>query len=72
MGIVTGHVCGVVRMILDFVYPAPYCGDVDTRPVIVSALHYTYFSQLNLVFTSAVIVVVSLFTEKLDDKEVIP
>ena len=54
-------------MILDFVYPVPACGEVDNRPGVVSHLHYTYFSQLNLLLTIAVVIVVSKVTRKRDD-----
>ena len=67
-GIVTGHVCGICRMILDFIYPAPACGEVDTRPLVVSQLHYTYFSQLNVVLTILVIIGVSLMTGNKDQE----
>ncbi|WAR03091.1 SC5A9-like protein [Mya arenaria] len=63
-GILAGHTCGVIRMVLDFVYPAPDCGDADTRPPVVARIHYTYFCQMVLVITSVVIVVVSLLTRK--------
>lgn len=64
-GIVIGHVCGVIRMVLDFVYPAPDCGEVETRPPIVYHVHYTYFCQMNLVITSLSIVIISLLTKPL-------
>ena len=62
-GIMVGHTCGVIRMVLDFVYPAPLCGEVDTRPLVVSQVHYTYFSQMNLVLTALVMVAVSFMTK---------
>ncbi|KAH3888394.1 sodium/glucose cotransporter 4-like [Dreissena polymorpha] len=63
-GIVAGHTCGIIRMVLDFVYTAPDCGDPDTRPPVVAMVHYTYFCQMTLVITSVVIVGVSLLTKK--------
>ncbi len=32
-GLMVGLVVGMVRMILDFVYPAPGCDELDTRPI---------------------------------------
>ena len=70
-GLIAGHVCGVTRMVLDFVYSAPLCGEVDTRPAILANLHYTYFSQINLLLTGIVIVIVSMITKPRSELEVI-
>jgi len=35
-----GMVIGVVRMILDFIYIEPACGEVDTRPAIIKNVYY--------------------------------
>ena len=64
-----GHVCGVIRLVLDFVYPEPLCGEEDTRPSVVADVHYTYMGQLIFVVTSLVIVLVSLMT-KPDERDV--
>ena len=69
-GLLVGHICGVIRMVLDFVYPVPDCGDPDERPKVVSAIHYTYFCQMVIVITSLVIVGVSLLTKAPDRKHV--
>ena len=55
--------CGLIRMVLEFVYAAPACGQEDKRPLVLSALHYTYFSQLNLAMTALAIVAISLLTK---------
>ena len=54
---------GVIRFILDFVYPVPQCGDEDDRPGIVSDFHAYYhtISQIVLAFVAAF--VISLFTK---------
>ena len=31
-GIMVGHVCGVIRMAMDFAYPGPGCDEEETRP----------------------------------------
>lgn len=69
-GIAVGHTCGLVRMVLDFVYPVPDCGEPDNRPAIVANLHYSYFGQLSLVITSISIVVISLLTKPQDKESV--
>lgn len=70
-GILVGHACGVIRMALDFVYPAPDCGQPETRPAVLYNVHYTYFSQMMSIITSLVIVVVSLLTKPHDSKRTI-
>ena len=44
--------------------------EADTRPAILSGMHYTYFGSLNLLITVVAIVVVSLVTQKQDEDEV--
>ena len=44
-------------------YPAPLCGEEDSRPIVLASVHYTYFGALSMIICSVVIVVVSLFTE---------
>merc|ERR1719239_271701 len=68
-GLLAGHVSGVTRMALDFAYPAPGCDEADTRPAILTGMHYTYFGSLNLLITVVAIVVVSLLTQKQDEDE---
>ncbi|GFR62446.1 sodium/glucose cotransporter 4 [Elysia marginata] len=58
-GIMTGHLCGIARMAMDFAFPAPGCDEEDTRPEILSAVHYTYFGQINLVVTVIAIIIFS-------------
>lgn len=62
-GMVIGHICGVIRLVLDLAYPAPECGHEDTRPSILVNLHYTYFGALMIVITSIAIVIISLLTK---------
>ncbi|XP_046558291.1 sodium/glucose cotransporter 5-like [Haliotis rubra] len=68
-GILLGHTCGVIRMAIDFAFPAPDCGDPDTRPAILSKVHYSYFGSLSIVITSIAIVVFSLVSEKPSKKQ---
>ncbi|XP_064617111.1 sodium/myo-inositol cotransporter 2-like [Liolophura sinensis] len=69
-GILAGHVCGVIRMTLDFVYPEPGCGEPETRPQIVSKVHFSYFGPLLIVLTSLVIVTISLLTEARNKEDI--
>ncbi|XP_039080583.1 sodium/glucose cotransporter 4 [Hyaena hyaena] len=61
-GLMFGLVVGLLRMILEFSYPAPACGDVDRRPAVLKDFHYLYFALLLCGLTAIVIVTVSLCT----------
>ena len=58
-------------MVMDFVMPGPQCGEQETRPAILYAVHYTYFSVISFVVTSLVLVSISLITKPQDNTEVI-
>ena len=69
-GIILGHICGICRLIIELVHPAPPCGEEDTRPAFLSKFHYTYYVQLQLLFTAIAIVVISLFTKPRSKEQV--
>ncbi|PWA22438.1 hypothetical protein CCH79_00020482 [Gambusia affinis] len=50
-GLMTGLVIGLVRMILEFSYTAPSCGQPDHRPSILTDVHYLYFALILLALT---------------------
>ncbi|XP_013929873.1 PREDICTED: sodium/myo-inositol cotransporter 2-like [Thamnophis sirtalis] len=56
-------VIGLIRMVLDFVYLQPGCGESDDRPAVVKYVHYLYFSMILGVITLILVVAVSLLTE---------
>ncbi|XP_072273629.1 sodium/myo-inositol cotransporter 2 [Pyxicephalus adspersus] len=62
-GLTIGLVVGLIRMVLDFVYPAPRCDQADVRPGVVKYIHYLYLSMILALLTLIVVVVVSLWTE---------
>ncbi|KAM5152151.1 sodium/myo-inositol cotransporter 2 isoform 1-T1 [Mantella aurantiaca] len=62
-GLTIGLVVGLIRMVLDFVYPAPQCDQPDVRPGVVKYVHYLYLSMILALLTLIVVVVVSLCTE---------
>ncbi|XP_041370247.1 sodium/glucose cotransporter 4-like [Gigantopelta aegis] len=68
-GIIIGNVCGMIRLALDIVYPAPPCGQPETRPEVVYLVHYTYFSCLNMVITAAAIIIFSLLSKKPSEQQ---
>uniref|UniRef100_A0A672IPU3 Sodium/myo-inositol cotransporter 2 n=1 Tax=Salarias fasciatus TaxID=181472 RepID=A0A672IPU3_SALFA len=63
-GLIIGLTIGCIRMVLDFVYPAPLCFEVDDRPGVLKYVHYLYFSMLLSFITLVVVVVISLATEE--------
>ncbi|KAM9364915.1 LOW QUALITY PROTEIN: sodium/glucose cotransporter 4-like [Pholidichthys leucotaenia] len=61
-GLMTGLVVGLVRMVLEFSYKPPSCGQPDGRPAVLADVHYLYFALILLALTCIVIVAVSLVT----------
>ncbi|XP_045872762.1 sodium/glucose cotransporter 4 isoform X2 [Meles meles] len=68
-GLMFGLAMGLVRMILEFSYPAPACGEVDRRPAVLKDLHYLYFALLLCGLTAIVIVAVSLCTSPIPEEK---
>lgn len=50
-----GLVLGAWRLVLELPHPAPPCGDPDTRPAVLSSIHYLHFAVALFVLTSAVV-----------------
>lgn len=44
-----GMVVGLVRMILDFVYAEPACGDPDNRPEFFKSVNFTIYFEIYLI-----------------------
>lgn len=68
-GIAIGHTCGIIRMGIDLAYPAPDCGEPETRPGVLLNVHYTYFGALMICVTSIAIIVISLLTTPRTEEE---
>ncbi|KAM9324691.1 sodium/glucose cotransporter 4 [Gastrophryne carolinensis] len=68
-GLVIGLIVGLTRMIMDFVYEAPKCGEEDTRPSVLKDVHYLYFAILLFGLTAIVCIAISLFTPAMPDEE---
>ncbi|NXI76177.1 SC5AB protein, partial [Rhipidura dahli] len=62
-GLVVGLLLGVVRLVLDFIYPEPQCGEPDGRPGVVKYMHYLYFSMVLAAISTLTVLVVSVATE---------
>ncbi|XP_051905014.1 sodium/myo-inositol cotransporter 2 isoform X2 [Hippocampus zosterae] len=69
-GMVVGLTIGCIRMLMDFIYPAPMCFEPDDRPVVVKSVHYLYFSMMLSFITLVVVVLVSLATDKPKDEQI--
>nr|XP_057929738.1 sodium/glucose cotransporter 4 isoform X2 [Doryrhamphus excisus] len=61
-GLMVGLVVGLIRMILEFSYEVPPCGEPDQRPAILTEVHYLYFAILLMVLTCLIVAAVSLAT----------
>ncbi|KAK3087649.1 hypothetical protein FSP39_008724 [Pinctada imbricata] len=68
-GLLCGNIVGGIRLILEFVFPAPTCGEPETRPEILYKVNYLYFCQMLLFLCACVTVVVSLLTNPRSDDE---
>ncbi|XP_068098155.1 sodium/glucose cotransporter 4-like [Hyperolius riggenbachi] len=68
-GLVIGLVVGFIRMVMDFVYQAPSCGQEDTRPSVLKNVHYLYFAILLFGLTCIICIVISLCTPSMTDEE---
>lgn len=60
---------GLLRMILEFSYPAPVCGEVDRRPAVLKDFHYLYFALLLCGLTAIVIFTISLCTTPIPEEK---
>ncbi|CAI9152220.1 unnamed protein product [Rangifer tarandus platyrhynchus] len=68
-GLLFGLVVGLLRMILEFCYPAPACGEEDRRPAVLKDFHYLYFALLLCGLTAIVILTVSLCTAPIPEEK---
>ncbi|XP_028642207.1 sodium/glucose cotransporter 4 isoform X2 [Grammomys surdaster] len=68
-GLMFGLVVGILRMILEFSYPAPACGEVDRRPAVLKDVHYLYFALLLCGLTAIIIIIISFFTDPIPDEK---
>ncbi|XP_048207225.1 sodium/glucose cotransporter 4 isoform X1 [Perognathus longimembris pacificus] len=68
-GLMFGLAAGVLRMILEFSYPAPACGEVDKRPAVLKDFHYLYFALFLCGLTATVIVTISLCTTPIPEEK---
>ncbi|XP_061486434.1 sodium/glucose cotransporter 4 isoform X2 [Rhineura floridana] len=67
-GLMFGLAVGVIRMVMEFIYMVPSCGEEDQRPAVLKDLHYLYFAIILCVLTAVVIVFVSLCTPPIPEE----
>ncbi len=72
-GLMAGLFVGMIRMILDFSYVPPLCGEPDNRPagiVKILSVHYLHFGIILFLLSCIVTIIVSLLTRPIDEKYV--
>ncbi|KAL7884869.1 hypothetical protein AOLI_G00076390 [Acnodon oligacanthus] len=70
-GLMMGLVIGLTRMVLEFAYGTPSCGEKDLRPDLLKDVHYLYFALILLALTGLVITVVSLCTAPIPNQHLV-
>ncbi|XP_066264033.1 sodium/glucose cotransporter 4-like [Branchiostoma lanceolatum] len=70
-GMIIGLVVGTVRLILDFSYGFPRCGEPDNRPDIITRFHFLHFAILLFTLCIVATVVISLLTEPQDKDKLV-
>uniref|UniRef100_A0A8C1PDP2 Solute carrier family 5 member 9 n=1 Tax=Cyprinus carpio TaxID=7962 RepID=A0A8C1PDP2_CYPCA len=70
-GLMVGLVVGTVRMVMEFVYSTPSCGEADLRPAMLKDVHYLYFALILLALTALIITAVSLCTAPIPEQHLV-
>ncbi|XP_067940984.1 sodium/glucose cotransporter 4-like [Watersipora subatra] len=68
-GLLVGFIVGVSRMVADWALPAPTCGEEDTRPWIISGIHYLNFAIFLFGLSIIIIWAVSVMSKPPSAKE---
>ncbi|KAK6172752.1 hypothetical protein SNE40_016348 [Patella caerulea] len=70
-GLMAGLVVGMIRLVLEIYFTVPFCGsgDVDTRPLILSKVHFSHFAIIIAGVCAIVTVLVSLLTKPRPDEK---
>ncbi|XP_018408517.1 PREDICTED: sodium/glucose cotransporter 4-like [Nanorana parkeri] len=67
--LISGLLIGLIRMVMDFVYGQPKCGQLDNRPSIVKDVHYLYFTIILFGLTIIICTVISLCTPAIPEEQ---
>lgn len=69
-GMLVAQIWGLIRFVLDLVYPSPTCGDSDTRPQFMidfmKYFHEYYHTASQILLAFVVAAIISFFTKSLD------
>ncbi|XP_070571733.1 sodium/glucose cotransporter 4-like isoform X2 [Ptychodera flava] len=65
-GLMLGLLVGMIRLVLDFVYQGPACGEEDTRIAIIKNFHFLYFGIFLFLFVLVATIIISLITEPMN------
>lgn len=60
---IIGQVWGLIRFILDIIYPVPPCGEYDSRPVFLRYWHVYYHIGSQILITMIFAIIISLLTK---------
>ncbi|KAL1780305.1 sodium/glucose cotransporter 5 isoform X1 [Sigmodon hispidus] len=61
-GLMAGLLVGALRLVLEFLYPEPRCGQADMRPGLLRSVHYLHFAIALFILTCAVVAAGSLLS----------
>ncbi|KAK7827416.1 hypothetical protein U0070_026622 [Myodes glareolus] len=61
-GLMAGLLVGALRLILEFLYPEPPCGQADSGPALLRSVHYLHFAIALFLLTCAVMAAGSLLS----------
>ncbi|CAH1801772.1 unnamed protein product [Owenia fusiformis] len=64
-----GFVVGLIRMIWQFSYGNPACGEYNGTPDIIAKVHYLHFGIILFAITAVACIVISLVTDAPDDDQ---
>lgn len=70
-GLLLGALIGITRLILDFIYIAPACGEYDDRPGIQKNFHYLHFALVLYTVTVMFIGGISLMTKPIPSEKLV-
>lgn len=57
-----GLLVGALRLVLEFLYPEPPCGQPDSGPALLRSVHYLHFAIALFLLTCAVVAAGSLLS----------
>ncbi|XP_021081464.2 sodium/glucose cotransporter 5 isoform X1 [Mesocricetus auratus] len=69
-GLMAGLLVGALRLVLEFLYPEPPCGQADERPALLRSVHYLHFAIALFLLTCAVVAAGSLLSPPPQQRQV--